>query len=1037
MLTILLLGPPQILSDGASVTVPRRRARALVYYLAAQGKPVHRERLIDIFWCNHEPTAARQLLRSTLHSVRRVIGAAIEGEEELAIAANVIVDYRALADAVAASPINEAALAAALSSYRDDFLAGFSLPDSSPFTGWLEAERERVRLLMIRGYTFLARAAEMRGDIAAALAALDHALAFDPLQEDLQRETIRLHYLAGDRVGAIRRYEQLRDLLDVELGIPPMRETRDLYDAIVTDRLVDDKAKRPFAVTGERRTGLVTSGSGFVPDSHRQTEPLPFIGRAAEMAVIESTARGRLVLVEGETGIGKTRLVLEALERHVAQNGLALIATARELEQGLPYQPWIGLLRNLLAHPAWTALRTHLDLEPVWFGEVARLAPELASASPPLAQADEARLWEGMAQLLIALARQKPVMILFDDLQWADASSLGLLGYVVRRTEDAPLRLVATMRTTDHQASLRVLLNTLMREGRLERVTLRRLSTAETALLARTLSDQDAERLAAWLYRNTEGNPFVIVELVRHARATGLLSANGRLSPVLPDAPVVPVSIYSLIQMRLARLSDEARRVLDTAVVVGRVFAFDVVVRAAALSETAALDALDELRAAHLIELLPDGHFQFDHSLTMEVARREMGEPRCRVLHRRVAEALEALNRDRLDEVAGLVAWHFTEGGVPERAAAYATRAGRRAANVAAWAEAIAFYEQALAGAAPAQRFDALMNLGEALMMGGRTAQAIERFRESLALARTSGDIRRARLNLAHALAAQGRYAEMIETVRGLEHEGSPAERITALFLWGTALSLEGSDLVGAKIRLREAARLILAQPTPDPIALAKVRFELGGVAAQQGDLAAAIAAYRKALAVADSASADPAALIWRILARNNLAYHLHLQGNLDEAERWLAEGLHLAQTYGMPGLQPYLLSTQGEIALARGDIDAAEASFVAGLTLAERLEMPERIAGITANLGLVARQRGQTTRAIHYLSTAMARADALGKLHLAAQIRVWLAPLLPSGEAREVLAQARTVAESGHRGRLLAEIVRIEHTLAACSRSC
>ncbi|MGB9634251.1 MAG: transcriptional regulator, partial [Chloroflexaceae bacterium] len=224
--------------------------------------------------------------------------------------------------------------------------------------------------------------------------------------------------------------------------------------------------------------------------------------------------------------------------------------------------------------------------------------------------------------------------------------------------------------------------------------------------------------------------------------------------------------------------------------------------------------------------------------------------------------------------------------------------------------------------------------------------------------------------------------------------------------------------------------RLALAQPAPDPVALAQVRFELGGVAAQQGDLEGAIACYRDALRVADTAADDPNALTWRVLARNNLAYHLHLLGDLEGAARHAAEGLRLAEEWGALGLQPYLRSTQGEIALARGDLDAAEAEFQAGLALAERLDVPERVAGITANLGLAALRRGQTTLAIHRLSAALARADALGTRHLAAQIRVWLAPLLPPAEARKALAEARAIAESGNRRLLLEAIDRVERTI-------
>ncbi len=244
MLSILLLGPPQLLQDGAPVALPRRRARALVYYLAAQAAPVRREQLLALLWQEHERGAAQQQLRSTLHSVRRALGPALVGDDALSIAPDVDVDQRALAALVAAPQVGEAELAAALARYRDDFLAGFELLDAELFAEWLAAERERTRLLATRGLARLARLREQRADYAGALDALRRALGFDPLQEDVQRDAMRLHYLAGDRVGAIRRYEQLRELLDAELGVPPMRETQALYDAVVTDSLPDDKVTR-------------------------------------------------------------------------------------------------------------------------------------------------------------------------------------------------------------------------------------------------------------------------------------------------------------------------------------------------------------------------------------------------------------------------------------------------------------------------------------------------------------------------------------------------------------------------------------------------------------------------------------------------------------------------------------------------------------------------------------------------------------------------------------------------------------------------
>lgn len=1039
MLSILLLGLPQILRAGVAVELPRRRARALVFYLATQARPVSREQLLGLLWPDHERSAAQQILRTTLSAVRRALGSAlVANDQQLALAAEV--DYRVLAALVAAPDADEQALATVLARPHDELLAGFELPDAEPFAEWLLAERERARLLVVRGLTRLAQLAEARADYQAAGDALGAALGLAPLQEDLQRAAIRLHYLAGDRVGAIRRYEQLRELLDAELGVPPMQATRELYDAIITDSLPAGPVQEGRRV---REQEGVVSIHTLIPSDPRRAQQasglpppgyLPFTGRASELEQLdEATRAGRLALIEGEAGIGKTRLGEEFLARH---QGLALQSAARELEQSLPYQPIVGALRGLLARPDWPALRASLALDPLWLHEAARLLPELGGADErpaPTGRPEEARLWEGVARLLLALAQLHPLALLLDDLQWADASTLGLLGYLLRRTAGAPLRLLATTRPAALHTPLAALLAALTREGRLERLPLHRLSDEETAALARGLSPHYAPPLANWLQRNAEGNPYMIVELVEHARSSGLLLADGTLNlSALSASPVVPQTIYSLIAMRLAGLSEGARRVLDAAVAAGREFEFAVAARAAALSETAALDALDELRAARLVEPLPDGRYRFDHSLTMEVAYREVGEPRHRMLHRRLAEALESLHGDRLDAEAGLVASHFAEGGAPERAAAYAQRAGHQAASVAAWAEAAAFFTQALAGAPPTERHAVLMALGEALLNQGQSVQASQRFREALASAHTPAEALQARRSLGQALVPQGRYGEVIALGRELADSAMPAERIAGLFLLGTVLSLEGADLAEAALRLREAERMLTDQTAPDQIALAQIRFELGSVAAQQGDLPRAVAYYHEAMAVADGVATLDGALDWRVLTRNNLAYHLHLLGDLNEATRYAAEGVRLAEERGVLSMQPYLHSTSGEIALARGQLDEAEHNFVVGLALAERFVIPERVAGLQANLGLVAERRGQHDLARQRLSAALARADALGTRHLAAQIRVWLAPLLAAPEAQAMLAGARTIAESGERRRLLAEIAQAEQAIGS-----
>ncbi len=855
-----------------------------------------------------------------------------------------------------------------------------------------------------------------------ALASLDQALALDPLQEDVQREALRLHMLAGDRPGAIRRYDDLRRLLDTELGVTPMAETRSLYDDIVNDRIQSAPAPHAPSVT--------VRGA---------PEDLPFVGRELELSQLGAAAdRATLILIEGEPGIGKTRLALQ----HAALRGLRpWIGAAYELETGVPYAPIIDAIRAGLATlPSGGDRLT--GLAPVWRREAARLLPELSGpefAFPGNDTADESRVREALFRVAIALSQATPGLLVLDDLHWADTATLAFVAYLIRRAgaENLPITVLATTRPHGVSSALGQLTRGLSREGRLTSVRLGRLTGSEIDAFARGLSQTYAVPLAQWLTRNSEGNPYILTELARDLRRRNTLRADGVVNlDALSAGPELPHSVSSLILSRLARLSDGARRVLDAAVASGREFEAEVVWQAAGLSEVAGLDALDELRASGLVHspVRPTAPgapevFRFDHTLTMEAAYRDIGETRHRMMHRRVAEALEQTGRDHDNDLPDLLAWHFREGGAFDRAAPHAFRAGRRAVRLAAWHEAIEHFEHALDGTrSPADQVSILSELAQAQLNSGQAALAVESYRRAIALARESEHRVALRLELAQAYFAQARFADSVALAAELAGDGdeaakNPVHRARAELILGTALSVEGADLSAAGAHLERAAALTADCPTVEPAFMAQTQFERGGLAAQQGDLAGAIAFYRAALRIAED---DGDLAMWETLSHNNLAYHLHLTGDPDaarEAEDHLQRGLRLAEDRGLLNIQPYLHSTRGELRLAAGDDEGAAVSFATGLAQAEAIGHAERIAGLTANLGLVARARGETATAIHRLSTALARADAIGTQHLAAQIRIWLAPLLPPAEARARLAEARQIAESGGRTRLLTQI--------------
>jgi tetratricopeptide (TPR) repeat protein len=358
--------------------------------------------------------------------------------------------------------------------------------------------------------------------------------------------------------------------------------------------------------------------------------------------------------------------------------------------------------------------------------------------------------------------------------------------------------------------------------------------------------------------------------------------------------------------------------------------------------------------------------------------------------------------------------------------------------RLAAWAEAIAFFEQALhATAHRDQRLELALQLGEVNFSAGHLASSAEAFSLAHTLALELEDdaqVETTSLALARTQLSQARYAE-VRRLAGqvLNAATAPLVAAQAEFILGTAYSLEGADLSQATQHLLASQRHLetaAAQGQVDEVRRAQVKFELGSVAAQRGDLESAVTLYREAIDIADR-SAIPEAQPRRILARNNLAYHLHLLAPGSAEARTAAEaGLELAQAFGLLALLPYLYSTLGEIALGRGDLEAAEQSFNRGLVLAEQQPLPERVAGLTANLGLVAQARGEHALSLHRLSAAMAHADALGTHHLAAQIRIWLAALLPPAEARARLAEARAFAQAGGRSRLLAEADALEKRL-------
>ncbi|HLO31313.1 MAG TPA: AAA family ATPase [Anaerolineales bacterium] len=1030
LMEIRLFGAARLSFNGQVVDDIRRKNRALLYYLAAHHQPLRRDHLLVFFWPDHERSAAQPILRTMIHDLRKHLGESFcVNDESISLAANTLIDVQDFSTALGAPTSELSTLADALALYRGDFLEGFSLVDSPQFDDWAASERERYRLMAMHGFADLARRQAGLRDYPAALESIKRALAFNPFQEDLQREVMRLLYLNGDRTGVIRQYEALRKLLDEEMGVPPMPETRDLYDAIINDTFTPAASE---------------SGQSYLVQPASDQSILPFMGREQELDALKAQlGSGKLILLEGEPGIGKTRLASEFIAAQSQDKNPAFVlqGVAHELEQILPYQPILEALRSLFDRPEWKPLSMQLDLEPVWLTELARLLPELLTQFPyipaPTPPAQEARLWESLLQFFRALSRRANVWLFLDDLHWADTATIGWLGYFIRHIPSS-LLVIATTRPVESQSGLAKLRHTLIREDQVVHLYLSTLSSAVMQKMATVLSPKYEEQLSHWLIENAEGNPFFLNELVRYAHEIGLLRTDGTLDADLFDSsPVLPATIQNLIESRLLRLSENARHVLHLAAIIGKEFEFELVQSAASLPESDVLDAIEELQAAHLIRQLQGARFAFDHSLTMQVALQDMSDARRRSFHRRVAEALESIHQPDLDPVSGLIARHFVDGNLPARAASYAFRAGQSAANLAAWVEAIAFYEQGLSlETDEAKRAPIYLALGVARFHQGDFTRASDDYRRALDLAQANLDwplLEAAHLALNQSFLPQARYAEAVALAKELRTFGPPELALCAEFTWGTALGVESAHPMEAEQHLREAARL-LSEPRDhaSKITSAQIMYQLAGVVGQQGRSLEAIDLYRRALDMVNRGEAQ-LDILRNIMLYNNLAYHLSLVGDPSAAD-YARIGIKTARDKGSLSHLPFLYSTSGEIALATGDLDSAEKYFKEGLALAEQVPVPERIAGLHANLGLVAQKRGQTGLAREHLQTALRLAEQLGSRHLEVRIRIWLIPLLPPEEASPCLDTAHALAEKNGLQGLLEDVIRLERNLKHAS---
>jgi len=668
-LKVRLLGGVEISLDGRRLRAFNSlRLQRFLALIALRRDLQHRSRLAFELWPDSDERQARTNLRKLLHDFRHSLpdtGEFVEIDNEIVRwipTGPADVDVLTFRDALAAGDLELATRV-----YSGDLLPAC-------YDDWVLDERAKLRAEAYGAFMRLTEETAGRSDHPATIRYAQRIIDLEPTDEAAVRIQMEAHLALGNRAAALRAYHRFAEVLERELAVAPGEAIGAMYQRLRAGTLDHDEVQA--AAHGEDLAPIAES---------------PFVGRDLELNQLNeawNTAReggAHLVLVTGEPGIGKTRLAQELGRRVRAEGHLVASARAYEAAGRLPWGPVVDLLRS-------DALRSHIDtLDTVWRNELARLLPELLDASQPSGRsqsgdlAQRQRLFDAVSRAIVVANR--PRLLIIDDLQWCDAETIELIGFVVRSGRTAPVLFVGTVRSEElpEHHPLGELVDALGHDRAVTTVPLDRLDEATTATLAARIRSTDTidPELAARLWDETEGNPLFVIEVLR----AGISSDRGQA--------VLTPTMRAVLRARLGQLPDGARRLAEVAAVIGRPFSVGLMVSATGIGEHALVDQVDELWRRRIIR--DQGlTYDFSHDKLRAVALEMVSPARRRQLHRAVAEAIGVELHNDVHAAAPQLAAHYDQAGMVEPAIDAYRVAGARAVAVSALDEAVTMFRRAL-----------------------------------------------------------------------------------------------------------------------------------------------------------------------------------------------------------------------------------------------------------------------------------------------------------------------------------------------------
>ncbi|HEV3152834.1 MAG TPA: AAA family ATPase [Candidatus Baltobacteraceae bacterium] len=968
-LRIDLLGQPRFFYNGEPFAF-HSRPRALpllVFLLLHRGAHLTRDFVAFSLWPDDSETDARGKLRRYLHHVTSALPPcavpyiaskddSIRWNDEAGVRVDVDEFERCAGDDTRWHEIVEL--------YRGDLAPAV-------YDEWISPVRERLRRKYIAVVERLLLRARSRREFTTALSYGERILATDRWREDTLRQIASIRYESGDRAGALREIDVFAERLADEMGVELMPETLALRALMLRGGALPDAVQESI-------------------DTPVPGNALPFVGRVEELETLGEAWRraaqgsGKAVLIGGEAGIGKTRLANELALLVNTQGGRVLRGTTSSPEQ-LPYQPIVEALRDALP------LLVAIEVRPIWLAAVAALVPELTLRRsdvpelPPIDPARErARLLEGLAAVIGGLARQRPLLIVLEDLQWAGEATLSSFEYLARRVAALPALIVGTYRNQgdDVVRALQPLRRKLQLENVADHLSLGGLSSGEVCELARSLPPlaADAGAIGAHVHAVSGGNPLFAGELLRESAESGIREASSRF-------------LQAMIEVRTSRASENARTIGEVASVLGATFDVHLLCETSGVPEDAVLDGLRELLGRNLVREVGKVHFAFTfaHQLIAAAIYESVEAVRRAQWHRRAAVAIERLASDR-EEAAGTLAYHYDRGGEPEKASAYYLASAKRSFALFANQDALTSATRGLEQTHDTQRRRDLLGLRERILarLGDLQAQradidALERLaldddartdilwrRAQWARAvgeltdearflddfaervRAAGDRPRqaaAYRAAARNLMARSHYADAVAQAEAALQidvaEGHIPGQIDELCLL-SEISVNQGDASRAEKTLEDAR--LRAQSSGDPVLIARVAMAGAAVAINRRDFARALTDSREAQSrfreIGDRAGEAEAGA--------RVAAALSFQMRFEEAGAEFEAAANIYRALGNRLQLAYLLFNQTGGQMQLGLVGDAQDSLTSALEIFETFEDVRGRVACLANLSMV-----------------------------------------------------------------------------------